>query len=278
MSRASRERGTVVIIAMLVVALAATAATIALQRQDLSVRQLEAARDYEQARWILTGGAHWARAILSEDAKAGSVDHAAELWATGLAPTQVERGTLAGEIHDAQGRFNLANLLRDGKPSERDVAALGRLLSALGLRTGLAEAIAAAMPMRELGELHRVRGCDEATVARLRQVLVLLPQRTPVNVNTARAEVLVAAVEGIDLAQALVLAQGIKASPVPSLADFRDRLSRPDLQVSDEQVAVRSRFFLVEGRVRLGQADVRMEALLRRDGSALPLILWQRST
>lgn len=278
MSRASRQRGTVVIIAMLIVALAATAATVALQRQDLSVRQLEAARDYEQARWILTGGAHWARTILSEDAKAGGVDHGAELWASGLAPTQVEGGVLAGEIHDAQGRFNLANLLRDGKPSERDVAALGRLLSALGLRPGLAQAIAAAMPMRELGELHRVPGCDEATVARLRQAVVLLPQRTPVNVNTARAEVLVAAVEGIDLAQALVLAQGIKASPVPSLADFRARLSRPDLPLSDEQIAVRSRFFLVEGRVHLGQADVRMEALLQRNGSALPVILWQRST
>ncbi len=274
-----RQRGTVVIIAMLIVALAATAASFALQRQDLSVRQLEAARDYEQARWVLRGGAHWARAILAEDARtAGSVDHAAELWATGLAPTEVERGTLSGEIRDAQGLFNLANLRRDGKPSERDIASLERLLASIGLRAELAEAIAAAQPMRELGELHRVRGCDEAVIARLRQVVAVLPQRTAVNVNTARAEVLVAALDGLSLAEAMVVAQGLKAAPVRSAGELRARLPRPDLPVSEEEIAVRSRFFFVDGRARFGRADVRLEALLQREGSALPAIVWQRTS
>jgi len=278
MTRPSRQRGTVVIIAMLIVALAATAAGAALQRQDLWVRQLEAARDYEQARWLVTGGAHWARTILFEDARAGQTDHPAELWASGLAPTEVDRATLAGGIRDAQGLFNLANLLRDGKPSPSDLAALKRLLASLGLQPALAEAIAAAMPIRELGELTRVKGLDEPTLARLRPFIALLPQRTPINVNTARAEVLVAAVEGLEIAEALVLAQAIKASPARNLAEFRERLPRPDLKVEDATVAVGSGFFLVDGRARLRSADVRMEALLQRAGGGLPRIVWQRTS
>jgi general secretion pathway protein K len=227
---------------------------------------------------VLVGGAHWARAILAEDARSGSIDHAAELWTTGLAPTSVEHGTLEGEIRDAQGLFNLANLRRDGKPSEPDVAAFKRLLAAIGLRAALADAIAAAQPMRELSELRSVPGCDPPTIRRLREVATLLPQRTAVNVNTARAEVLSATIEGLGLAEALVLAQGLKASPARSVADLRARLPRPDLPLEEEALAVRSRFFLVDGRARFGSADVRMQALLQREGTALPAIVWQRAS
>jgi general secretion pathway protein K len=278
MKPASTQRGTVIIIAMLIVALAAAAAGHAVQRQDISVRQLEAARDYEQARWVLIGGAHWARAILAEDAQAGSVDHASELWTTGLARTSVEYGTLEGEIRDEQGLFNLANLRREGEASEPDLAAFRRLLSAVGLRVQLADAIGAAQPMRELGELQGVPGCDAVTIRRLREFVTLLPQRTAVNANTARAEVLVAAIDGLEVAEALVLAQGLRAAPARSAADLRQRLPRPDLRVDDERLAVRSSFFLVDGRARFGLADVRMQALLRRDGAAFPAVVWQRTS
>ena len=278
MSRPSHERGTVVIVAMLIVALASIAASFALQRQDLSVRQLEAARDYEQARWVLRGGAHWARAILAEDARSGRVDHAGELWASGLPPTDIEQGTLSGEIRDAQGLFNLANLLREGKPSVRDVAAFKRLLAALGLRVELAEAIAAAQPLADVGELRRVRGCDDAVVARLQPFVTVLPQRTAINVNTARAEVLMAAVEGLGLAEAAILAQSAGAAPFRSAGEFRTRLPRPDMFVSDGDIAVRSGFFVVHGRARIGKADVRLEALLKREGTALPATVWLRTS
>lgn len=278
MTRRSRQRGTVVIIAMLIVALAAAAASFALQRQDLTVRQLEAARDYEQARWVLTGGAHWARAILAEDARSSSVDHAAELWASGLAPTQVEHGTLEGEIRDAHGFFNLANLRRDGKPSEGDIAAFKRLLVSIGLPAELGDAIAAAQPMRELEELQRVPGCDRTAFERLREVATLLPSRTAVNVNTARPEVLAATIAGLSLPEALVLAQSLKTAPARSLAELRARLPRPDLRLDEPAVGVSSRFFLVDGRARFGRADVHMEALLQREGRMLPVLVWQKAS
>ena len=276
---ATRQRGTVLILAMMIVALAATAAAVALARQDQSLQRLEAARDAEQARWALVGGAHWARAILSEDARfAGEVDHAGELWATGLPPTAVENGTLAGAIRDAQGRFNLANLVREGKPSAPDVAALERLLALLGLAPRLAPAIAEAQPMRGLAELSRVPGWDAAAMAKLAPLLAALPKRTPVNVNTARPEVLAAVIEGLSLAEAVVLAQELKASPARSLSEFRTRLHKMNFSMEEERLSVRSRYFLVDGRARFGAAEVRLEALLERAGGALPAIVWQRTS
>ena len=278
MSRLPRQRGTVVIVAMLIVALASTAAGVALQQQDLLVRQLEAARDYEQARWVLRGGTHWARTILAEDIRAGDIDHLGELWASGLPPTDVEHGSLAGEIEDQQALFNLANLIRDGKPSVPEVAAFRRLAASIGLRAELAGRIVDAQPMSELDELGRVPGCDEQVLALLRRFVTVLPQRTPVNVNTAKPEVLAAVVEGLSTAEALVLVQGAKTQPIRGIDDMRARLQRPDLLLASDVVSVRSRFFLVRGRARLGKADVRLQALLQREGKALPAILWQRTS
>jgi general secretion pathway protein K len=305
MSTPARQRGAVVIVAMLIVALAAISASAMLQRQDASLRQLEAARDHEQARWLLQGGAHWARMILAQDARSSKVDHAGELWASGLPPSQVEEATISGEIRDAQGLFNLNNLVREGKRSERDVAALKRLLPAVGLRPDLADALvdwidadsdvtpaggaedadylrehapyrAANRPLTELAELHRVRGFDEAAVARLRQLATALPARTPVNVNLAPPQVLAAIVEGLTLPEALELTRARAARPFAEREDFRRRLPRAELRVSDEDIAVQSQYFEVRGRARVGKADVRMQILLQREGTALPAILWQR--
>jgi general secretion pathway protein K len=279
MSAPLRQRGAALIVAMLVVAIAAAAAGSMLERQDLSVRQLEAARDYEQARWLLKGGMHWARSILAEDLRSTRIDHRGELWASGLPLTEVERGTLSGEIRDQQGLLNLNNLLRDGRASASDLAALKRMLQAIGLRSELADAIAKGMdgrePLLDIGELAGRPGIDAAALARLQQYATALPRRTPVNVNTAAPEVLVAIVDGLSLAEALVLAQGMSAAPIRSRDAFHARLRR-GLSANLEDVAVESQFFLVRGHARVGKAGVRMQALLQRSGRALPGIVWQR--
>jgi len=307
MSSPGEQRGAVVIVAMLIVALAATAASLLLQQQDVSIRQLEAARDYEQARWLLNGGTQWARVILRADARSSTVDHGGELWATGLPPTDVEQGRLSGDISDQQGLFNLNNLVRDGKSSGRDIVALKRLLQTIGLRVDLADAIAdwidadselqssegaedayylrlaapyraANQPMSGIEDLVRVRGCDAALVARLRQFATVLPRRTPVNVNTAPPEVLAAIVEGLTLPEALVLASGRSAVPFLGRDDFRARLPGTKLNVNNQDISVDSQFFLLRGRANVGKADLQMRALLQRTGFALPAIVWQRTS
>ena len=275
------QRGTALIIALLVLAIAAAAATAMVESGDLQQRSLEAERDHEQARWMLRGAMHWARSILAEDARSGSADHRRELWASGLPPTDVEVGSLAGEIRDEQALFNLNNLLREGKISPPRVAALRRLLEALGRRPELADAIAAAMdasrPLADIAELAGMRAMDAETLARLQRYATALPGPTPVNVNTAPPEVLVAAVEGLTLPEAQALSRRLAIEPVGRLEEFQPLL-RKGLSFNPDDVSVGSRFFSVHGRAKVGGTDLRMQALLQRSGAALPAIVWQRTS
>jgi general secretion pathway protein K len=274
------QRGTAVIIALLVLALAAAGAAAMLERQDLDARALQSQRDYEQARWMLRGGMQWARSILAEDARAGTTDHQRELWASGLPPTDVQLGSLAGAIRDEQGLFNLNNLSSGGKRDPLQIAALGRLLGAIGLSPALADAIAARIdpkrPLADVGELAGVGGLGPDALARLRGFVTALPRPTAVNVNTAPAEVLAAVVEGLPLSEAQALARRLAVDPVRSTDDFVSRL-RPNLRLGAAGVAASSQFFVVQGRAKVGDADLRMEALLQRTGTGLPAIVWQRN-
>ena len=275
------QRGTALIIALLVLAIAAAAAAAMVESQDLQQRALQAERDYEQARWMLKGGMHWARYILFEDGRSGSEDHRRELWASGLPPTDVQLGSLAGEIRDEQALFNLNNLLRGGKISPPHVASLRRLLAALGRRPELADAIAGAMdasrPLADIAELAGLRGMDADALERLQRYATALPRPTPVNVNTAPPEVLAAVVEGLTLPEAQALSRRLATEPVRRREEFQARL-RAGISFNPEDVSVGSQFFVVHGRARVGGADLRMQALLQRGGTALPAIVWQRAS
>jgi general secretion pathway protein K len=305
MSARASQRGAAVLVAMLIVALAATAAAAALQQQDLALRQLSTARDYEQATWVLRGGVQWARSILEQDARTSAADHGGELWASGLPPTEIEQGTVAGEIIDQQGLFNVNNLSLKGLPSARDLDAFKRLLEAIRLPAELAESIAdwidadedalprtgaeddyylrlaapyraANRPIAELGELLRVRGMDEAMLAALRPFVSALPRRTPVNVNLAPPEVLVAMVPGLTLTEARALAAARAQSPIQNLEQFQARLPRRKFHWEEGDLSVASDHFIVRGYATVGAAEARMEALLQRNRSAMPVVVWQR--
>jgi general secretion pathway protein K len=227
--RSSRsQRGAALIMALLVLALAAAAAAAMLENQDLDARALQAQRDYEQARWMLRGGMHWARSILAEDARVGASDHRRELWASGLPPTDVQLGSLAGEIRDEQALFNLNSLLRGGNVDPMQLDVLRRLLATIGLAPGLADAIAARVdpkrPLADLGELTGIAGLDANGLLKLRRYATALPLPTPVNVNTAPAEVLAALVEGLALPEAQAMARRLATEPVRNRDDFQARL------------------------------------------------------
>jgi len=294
-----------VITAILVVALVASAASFMAWQQQLWLRQVENLGAQAQSRVVALAALQWARSALAQDARSSSVDHLGEGWAQPLSPLPVEGGELSGGLSDQQGLFNLNSLVREGKASAADLAVFQKLLDLLQLPPGLAGAVvdwidpdaeptypggaedmdylaldppyrAANRALTTVDGLYRIKGFDAARVERLRAFVTALPQATPVNVNTAPAEVL-AAVAGLPLDQARALVAARKARHFADLADFRERLPQPEAPLNETLLSVDSRYFLVTGHARFGRAKAGCQALLEREATAWPKLVWQKN-
>ena len=296
MIMSKRQQGVAIIMVLLIVAIATSLAAYMAMQQSLWQRQVESQFERAQARQLGAAGIDWARAVLAEDARGNAVDHEKEIWTLRLPAIPVEGGEVIGAIEDRQGLFNLNNVASN-------VAQFQRLLAVLGLPPDLAPALAdwidadsepqaggaedgyylaLAQPYRtsnralvELGELVRIKGFDSRTIESLRAFVSVLPAaRTPVNVNFAPAEVLVAVIEGMTLSDARLLVQQRQGQPYKDIADFKLRLPHGGIKVVDSDISVKSDFFWVTGRASVGQAQVVTQALMQR-ASNWPTVVWQ---
>src|SRR4030095_7551488 len=91
----------------------------------------------------------------------------------------------------------------------------------------------------------------------------LLPERTPVNMNTAPREVLAAAIDGLDLGSAQRLVEGRERKPFKSIGDARPLLP-PRITLDPRTVGVQTNYFIVRGRLRLGERVLEEESLVQR--------------
>lgn len=294
------RRGAALLSAMLTVALVASLAASALWLQWRSVEIEAAQRARSQSLWILTGALDWARLILREDARAGGADHLGEPWAVPLAEARLstflaanrddtdlgaeaDQVFLSGSIMDLQARLNVFNLVDNGKLSEPDLRAFGRLFAQLGLPAAelaaLAENLRFALdrrndsagvrnaPLRPQRVEHlRWLGLSARSLVLLAPYITLLPARTPVNLNTANVPVLHACIAGLDLAQAQRLATARQSSHFRSLADASKVITEAPPELSDAQHSVQSRFFEIQGRLRMDQTVVMEQSVVQREG------------
>ena len=287
--------------AMLTVTLVATFASAAMWQQWRSVEVEAAERSRVQAGWVLTGALDWARLILREDARTAGTDHLAEPWAVPLQEARLstflaadksgttdlradaETAFLSGQITDLQSLLNVNNLLESGRVSELGLRGFQRLFELLDLPpaqlASFAEnlrfasdisvdnrsaAQAPLMPQRV--EQLTWLGLPAQTVTALLPFITLLPARTPVNLNTAGAEVIYASVNGISLADAQRLVDERERSHFRTIADASKLLTGRDAAFNEGTVGVASRFFEVHGRLRLDKTVVEEHSLLQRDG------------
>jgi len=277
---AAGQRGVAVVLAMGVVALAAIAAAAMLASQSTWSRQAELTAQHVQAQALVQAGVDWARALLSDDRRLGNVDHLGEPWAMRLPPVPVDNGELAGQIDDQQGAFNLNNLLRSGALSPAHVAQFRRLLEILALPDALADALSERYlelkrPLLDAGELAVVPGFDDAARARLRPFVTALPRFTAVNVNTASAEVLAAVVRDLGLDGARALTAQRERAYFRNLAEFLAQLP-PGAAADGNDLATASQYFQASVRVTIGDAQARGSALLAREQTGWPAVVWRK--
>jgi len=292
------HNGAALLMAMLTVALVAVLASAALWQQWRTLSVESAERNAQQTAWLLRGAQDWASVVLREDGRAGSTDHLAEPWAVPLREARLsaflaagnngavhdsdgltEQVFLSGRITDMQSRLNVTNLLDGSKLNERNLLAFARLYRALGLpeaelrqwTTALLAAAqtppaanAALLPQRF--EQLRWLGLSAKSMARLAPHVTVLPARTPVNLNTASAEVLYASVPGLELQQAKQWATARASQPFDNLEAVRSRMGKTAENINDTQHAVSTRYFEVTGQLRHAQVYQLQKSLIQRDG------------
>ena len=213
---------------------------------------------------------------------------------------------LSGQITDAQSRINLTNWLEasDGKVSakmnEPMQLALVRLFNVLDLPRAELERLAAAWRVaaqsarlsnpamgqpsqgmasgasllpQQITQLQWL-GLSADTVQRLSAHVTILPEVTPVNLNTASAEVIYATVPGLDLAAAQQFVQQRTRAHFSNLTDASKALGGKTLEPRWHTVG--TRFFEVWGRLRMEDRTQEETALILRDAGNVTFVWRQK--
>jgi general secretion pathway protein K len=118
-------------------------------------------------------------------------------------------------------------------------------------------------------------GLPPASVKAIAPYVTVLPARTPINLNTAPAPVIYAAVDGIGLADAQRLVAQRSASHLRTVADATPLLG-PEARTGDGVASVGSRFFEVRGQLRLDQQVVVERSLVQRDNQRVQTLRRER--
>lgn len=292
------QAGAALLMALLTVAMVAVLASAALWLQWRTLRVETAERDAQQAHWLLAGANDWARLVLREDGRTSTIDHLAEPWSTPLREARLsdflaaapggrltvtdglaQQVFLSGRITDMQSRLNLANLVVGGELQSAEMKSLERLYQALGLpplelQTWTAAWLAAAQPkpaaqaplLPQRFEQLAWLGVSQSSLARLAPCLTVLPTASPVNLNTASAEVLYASVHSLNLVRAQSLVKERNQQPWDNMAELRRRWGADASAVSDSRHSLNSRYFEVVGQIRQDQTTVLERSLMVRDG------------
>ncbi|MEO6354564.1 MAG: type II secretion system minor pseudopilin GspK [Burkholderiaceae bacterium] len=227
----------------------------------------------------------------------------------GRAESDQTDATLSGRIVDAQARFNLANLAQGGTVNPREVATFARLLGGLQLNIALAQTVADAMAraqptaastssaavpdsaapaaagqsgpqplaLLQVDDLLAVPGFTAPMLTTLREFVIVLPGNTvtPINVNTASAQVLAAKIDTLSQSDAAILVAEREKAYFLSFDDFKARLLGKADAVSRSEIAVATDYFIVYGTVHLNRATMEMQALIERKNRTTKLI-WVR--
>jgi len=300
-----RERGVAVITAILIVAVAASAAALMLAQQSAMLDQTALVASRAQADEYARAGVDWSRGILMQDsATSAAYDGLDEQWAQPIAGMPVDRAVVSGAIADEQGKFNLNNLLQGVQRSDPDMKVFQRLLASLGLAPELADAVldwidpdsdlsgnggaedpyylSLAKPYRtantqmvQIEELYRVRGFDAATVAKLRPYVTALPLHTAINVNTASDLVLAALMPDVPKEKIAALIAMRRTRPFKT-TEMITAWAQQASGLLPTSLDVKSNYFST--RIVVAQDDVQLstDALLVRGQQGLISIAWRR--
>ncbi|MDH5436887.1 MAG: type II secretion system minor pseudopilin GspK [Gammaproteobacteria bacterium] len=288
-----RQKGIALITAMLIVSLVViTAATLATQQQ-LDIRRTANVLAQEQAWLYAIGVEDWAKGVLKQDAKKSKHDFLSESWTAPLRPIDIDGGQLAGLITDEQAKFNLNNLVKDGKASLPDIERFKRLLITLELDSGLTQAIVdwidldqetsfpngaedqfysgldtpyrtANRPMSDISELRLIKDITGEIYRLLIPHVTVLPEYTSININTATEPVLMSIAAGMSTLGSSSIISDREESGFETLEGFLKHNALAGLEVNQTGLSVTSGYFNLASTVKINNSSIKLDSLLAR--------------
>ncbi|HZW50327.1 MAG TPA: type II secretion system minor pseudopilin GspK, partial [Rudaea sp.] len=220
--------------------------------------------------------------------KGTSYDAADSVWAIPLPPTPVPGGTIAAQMSDFNGRFNLNNLdpaydtqgVWSGKfvllltALKLDPAIAGHIVTWMDANAAASADdqfyLAQSVPYRRAGrafthvsELRLVAGVDGDVYAALAPYVAALPEGTPINVNTASVPVLMTLGANVtrEMAQAIWQQGGAHYTGVDEVLKAQPALGAIE---HPECYDVRSSYFRARGLVTLDGLPFEFDSLIER--------------
>ena len=291
----SRARGIALLLALLVTALATVLVAMLFDRGEISLGRTRNLARGAQADQYALGLEAWAVDLLRRDASSGQrIDALDDLWAAPLPPTPVAGGTIQGRMRDLDGAFDLNGLVRNGVPNAPALAQFQRLLGALKLDPGMADAVVdwldgdfepgmrgaednfylSATPayrsanrrFMHASELRQVRGFDAQRYAALAPYICALPAPVRLNVNSASIPVLMSLGPNISRAIAERLARDGHAR-YATAQEFQDALLQAGGSLdAPDGVGVASEYFVAQAEIELDGIAFSYASLLQRQG------------
>lgn len=300
-----RQRGVVLITAIVLFAIAVIVAASISYNTAMASRRGVGNFTFDQGIQFASAAEAMAGLVLREDAKDSNTDDYTERWAQPYGPVELVQGVwLEAQLDDAQGRFNVNNLIdADGVVRPDVVTQFERLLSLLGLEPKWAELLAdwidediqptgfsggedslylaqsppyraPNLPIVSVSELLALPGFGAERYARLAPFVSALPPGTTLNLCTASAEVLDAmSSEDEFTADRENLAKLRESGCFPTKADMQARAPIDEWPKIQFQVAEKSNYFRLRSFVSLGTTEFALYSLLKRETTGVRPIL-----
>ncbi len=267
------ECGVILINVLVILALSSTVLFAMLRLADTAITRSQQFADAGQGTALILGAEATAIAALRRDPP--KVDHLAEPWVQiAQQNIAIDGGTFSLAITDAQGRFNLNNLRR-GAPE--DLQILQRIITALDVPDAIGLRILARMadltPLAALPELAQA-GIGPDDLQRLSTLVTVLPNPTPININTMP-----------DAMFAVLAGNPVQARLLQGIRTRNGQLTQADLLnaglILTTQAGMQSSYFTITTRVTIGTTTQARDSLLYRfttPGNGTQVIVTARTT
>jgi general secretion pathway protein K len=292
-------------------------------RHQIEVSQAAGSLHSDQAILLAISAESWARDLVSGENDNFKTDHFEEDWAQAIPFLPVDGGSVAGCIVDLQSRFNLNSLSSytvSPLQREMDGANMGHARVWQALLESLDYAVdgprvaviidwldkddSAINPsgaerseysiydpprfphnnlISDVGELAAMEGYSLRDVQLLAPWITALPALTPININTASEQMLMALSNGMGMEFVELVVSG---RPYGKLTEFYGVLNQylmigePQVQLRwpSTLVDVKTTFFQLNIEVTLGQSKLQVKSIMQRKGSGAPEVIRREIT